>query len=185
MSVKDTIEALLSRAKVVTDQLAVAQSIKNDHVNACEKEFRRITQDIINTYFEDMKKLYDIKQNRAAIIEEWIDGNHDGFSFKDEFLLSFMYGLDNKENTDEHVFLCTLSVNVGKHLFPLITTKFNDSGRLIDGGSLVADKRTDAIEALIMWYDREKFGEGIVKAVTKTIEYYSQQIDEMTGCKKV
>ena len=93
-----------------------------------------------------------------------------------------MYGLDNKENTDKQVFLCTLSVNVGKHLFPLIQTKFNERGRLIDGGSLVSDKRTDAIEALIMWYDREKFGEGIVNAVTKIIEDYSRQLDEMTRC---
>ena len=185
MSVKDTITALFSRAKEVTDQLAVAQSIKNDHVNACQKEFRRITQDIVDTYGDDMKKLYDIKQKRATIIEEWIDGNHDGFKFKDEFVLSFMYGLDNKENTDEHVFLCTLSVKAGEHLFPLITTKFNERGRLIDGGSLVADKRTDAIEALIMWYDREKFGESIVKALTKTIEYYNQQLDEITRCNKV
>ena len=185
MSVKDTIEALLSRAKEVTDQLAVAQSIRNDHVNACQKEFRRIAQDIVNTYGEDMKKLYDIKQKRATIIDEWIDGNHDGFNFKDEFVLSFMYGLDNKENTDEYVFLCTLSVKAGEHLFPLITTKFNERGRLIDGGSLVANKRTDAIEALIMRYDREKFGESIVKALTKTIEYYSQQLDEITRCNKV
>ncbi len=185
MSVKDTIQALFSRAKEVTDQLAVAQSIKNDHVNACEKEFRRITQDIVNTYGDDMKKLYDIKKKRATIIEEWLDGNHDEFNFKDEFVLSFMYGLDNKENTDEYVFLCTLSVKTGNHLFPLIQTKFDERGRLIDGGSLVADKRTDAIEALVMWYDREKFGESIVKELTKTIEYYSQQIDEITRCNKV
>ena len=185
MSVKDTIAVLLSRAKEVTDQLEVAQSIKTDHVNECQKEFRRITQDIINTYGDDMKKLYDIKQNRATIIDESFGGIHDGFSFKDEFVLSVMYGLDTMENTDEHVFICALSVHVDERLFPLIKTKFNKRGRLIDGGSLVTDKRTDAIEALIMWYDREKFGEGIVKAVTKTIEYYSQQIDEMTGCKKV
>ena len=132
-----------------------------------------------------MKKLYDIKQKRATIIEERFDCNHDGYSFKDEFVLSFMYGLDTRENTDEHVFICTLSAKVGEHLCPLIQTKFNDRERFIDGGILIADKRTDAIEALIMWYDREKFGEGIVKAVTKTIEYYSQQIEEMTGCKKV
>ena len=185
MSVKDTIEALLSKAKEVTDQLAVAQSRKNDHVNACQKEFRRITQDIVNTYGEYMKKLYDIKQKRAQIIEEWIDGYHDGVKFTDEFALSFAYGLDNKENTDKYVFLCTLSANVGEHLCPLITTKFDERGRLKDGGFLFSDKRTDAIEALIMWYDREKFGEGIVNAVAKTIEDYSRQIAEMTGCNKV
>ncbi len=184
MSVKDTINALLSRAKKVTEELAVAQSIKNDRVNSYEKEFRRITQDIVNTYGEDMKKLYDIKQGRPTIIDECFGGDHAGITFSDEFALSFEYRFDDKKYTDKHVFICMLSTNIGTHRFPLIMTKFNDSGLLIEGGSLVSDKRTDAIEALVKWYDREKFGENIVNALNKTIEYYGKQIDEMTGCSK-